>query len=135
MEQNRTYYVSKEEYLALKAHWSKNHWQHGAKDMVVYNVLRGKPARNGFVEKKRHLQGNDPWFAYKLACSNALNYTHDKWEHTGYYGGNYVLDKEAHKLEMKAKRNERFKELFGIELPEDLYSKLHAALEELKDEK
>jgi hypothetical protein len=141
MEQNKTYYISKEDYLTLKAHWSKHYWQSGAKEMIIYNILRSKPARNGFVEKKRNIQGNNPWFAFENACNDALSYTIEKYEKIGFFGArftsnkeDYLLSKKEYLLEKQSKLRERFLERFGIEPPEGLYSKLHDALDELKNE-
>jgi hypothetical protein len=68
MEKN--FLVSREEYLVAKATW-KNKANPVASEMIIYNVIRGKDKKNGFCEKKKHIQGNDPWFAYNEALFRA----------------------------------------------------------------
>lgn len=72
MEQK--YIISKEQYLAVKAKWAANQTSHAAYEHIVYNLLRGKPAKTGFNEKIKNIQGDNSWFAFNCAKSNAAFY-------------------------------------------------------------
>lgn len=135
MEQNKTYSLSKEDYQTLKAHWSKNYRGYRSCEMVIYNLLRDKPAKNGFVEKKKNIQGNDPWFGFREALKQAFYYTYEANSPWVFWGARFVDDREEHRKEMEQRIRERFKERFGIELsPPDLYDALREAAVELKEE-
>ena len=135
MEQNKTYSLSKEDYQTLKAHWSKNYRGYRSCEMVIYNLLRDKPAKNGFVEKKKNIQGNDPWFGFREALKESYRYAYTKDSPWLFWGSRFSADKEAHREEMENKIRERFKERFGIEVsPPDLYAKLQELDLELRNE-
>ena len=72
----KIYYLSREQYEAVKASW-KSEKQHSAWKHIVYNVLRDKDPKHGFHEKKGNIQGNDPWFRYKEALRQIRYYTKD----------------------------------------------------------
>lgn len=114
----KQYYISKEQFLALKEAWKqKSH--HSAKEMIIYNILRSKPADNGFVPKTKNIQGNDEWYAFNQArfsattmCIAARTYV----KAPGAKFGAWVDDMD---LTLKL-----FKQNFGIDLPEDLAAKI-----------
>jgi hypothetical protein len=67
LEQN--YYLNEDQYATLKQQWqvlAKERTITRA-DIVLYNVLRGKDIKRGFVEKQTNIQGNSGWFAFKVA--------------------------------------------------------------------
>ena len=132
---SKNYFLNKEDYLTLKAHWAQHHWQSGAKEMIIYNILRSKPARNGFTTRKKNIQGNDPWFGFREALKQAFYYTYEANSPWVFWGARFVDDREEHRKEMEQRIRERFKERFGIELsPPDLYDALREAAVELKEE-
>ena len=132
---SKNYFLSKEDYLTLKAHWAQHHWQSGAKEMIIYNVLRSKPIRNGFTARKKNIQGNDPWFGFREALKESYRYAYTKDSPWLFWGSRFSADKEAHREEMENKIRERFKERFGIEVsPPDLYAKLQELDLELRNE-
>lgn len=73
MEKN--YIINSEQYIALKQAWKrlaelKSIMPH---DIIIYNLLRGKALRNGFVPvtNPSKIQGLDEWFSYNRACFDA----------------------------------------------------------------
>lgn len=124
----KEYYITKEQFNALKPAW-KAKSSHSAKEMIIYNILRSKPADNGFCPKTKNIQGNDEWYGYKEAWQSA------KWfcepDHimiddktiisrlTGQFGKKWIFDVEPTK--------KRFKEMFGIDMPEDILAKIEEA--------
>ena len=70
----KTYYLSREQYEIVKVSW-KSEKQHSAWKHIVYNILRDKDPKNGFHEKKKNIQGDNPWFGYREALFQAKYYT------------------------------------------------------------
>ena len=93
----KSYYINKEQFNAVKSSW-KNQKHHESWEHILYNVLRSKPADNGFTLRTKNIQGNHPWYAFNHALSVAL--------------GNLKYRKQS------------ADELFGFELPEDLHAQL-----------
>lgn len=95
-KQVKEYYISREQYLTVKATWKET--THGADTHIIYNVLRSKPIDLGFTERKKGIQNNDPWFSFKEALRTA------RW--------------------IVSSKPELFKAVFGIEVPKDLIYRL-----------
>lgn len=91
----KTYYISKEQFITLTEAWKQKEY-HSATEHIIYNVLRSKPSDLGFTKKTKNIQGNDPWYGYNTAL---------------WYVGRFL-------------KHVNFKEKFGIDMPEDLASKL-----------
>ena len=135
MEQNKTYSLSKEDYQTLKAHWSKNYRGYRSCEMVIYNLLRDKPAKNGFVEKKKNIQGNDPWFGLRKALGNAIFSASDPV--SKFYWctrRNEITEKEFY-ANIKKELNDKFRAKFGIDLPDFLSVRIANTIKELEDER
>ena len=62
--------ISREEFVQLKALWATKK-NHTAGEHIIYNILRGKSPKYGFIEKTKNIQGNNPWYAYRMALSGA----------------------------------------------------------------
>lgn len=115
----KTYFITKEQYQAVKAAWTTR-YNHTAWEIVIYNILRSKPIRNGFVERGRNIQGDSPWYAFKLALQGARQAcnTTNPW---GKDRGNEkyaatVKRGDDHIAETKA----AFRKTFGIDMPEGI---------------
>jgi len=112
----KTYYISREQYLTIKATWAAKHdhtaWQH-----IIYNILRNKPADYGFIARNKHIQGDNPWFAYNEALATAKNYLskHNPWTE----GSSFERRQKAIASDIA-----HLKAIFGIDMPEDIYDKL-----------
>jgi hypothetical protein len=91
------YLVTKEQYLAVKAAWTKTE-SHDAWQNIIYNILRDKPADLGFIQKTHSIQGNDPWYAFNSAISRAKY----------------------------CSKHQNFKDYFGIEQPEGFIDALNS---------
>lgn len=113
----KSYYITKEEFTTVKATW-KAETCHSARDHIIYNILRSKPADYGFEVKKSNIQGNDPWFAYNQALRDAKGFVNSK--------NPYPETSTSHLRwnENDAGRKSAFKVLFGIDRPEDILSML-----------
>lgn len=118
----KQYYISKEQFIALTAAW-KASAAHSAAEHIIYNILRSKDAKLGFVERKRNIQGDSPWYAFKCALSHAQRMcsTANPWEKykDTPHNSSYVRG-----LKQIIERKERFKAVFGIDLPEDIMDRL-----------
>lgn len=115
MEQN--YFITKEQYQAAKEAW-KSRYNHSAWEIVIYNALRSKPIRNGFVERGRNIQGDNPWYAFKLALQDAQRKSStwnqfEEYKDHPQYGKSYEGG-EKRVAETKA----AFKKTFGIDIPD-----------------
>ena len=135
MEQNKTYSLSKEDYQTLKAHWSKNYRGYRSCEMVIYNLLRDKPAKNGFVEKKKNIQGNDPWFGLRKALSNAIFSASNPYAKYHWWSKRKEKSEAEFKEEIQKELNARFKKNFGIDLPDFLSVRIANVIKELEDER
>lgn len=135
MEQNKTYSLSKEDYQTLKAHWSKNYRGYKSCEMVIYNLLRDKPAKNGFVEKKKNIQGNDPWFGLRKALGNAIYYASNPYAKYHWWSKRKEKSEAEFKEEIQKELNDRFKKNFGIDLPDFLSVRIANVIKELEDER
>lgn len=63
------YIIDKVQYLAVKAAW-KNTNEHGATELIVYNLLRGFPAKRGFTpitNKIKLANGSKEWCNFDSA--------------------------------------------------------------------
>lgn len=121
----KQFYISKEQYAALIAAW-KSRKAHSSMEHIIYNLLRSKPAKLGFVERKNNIQGNNSWYAYNEALKSAkiLCSTKNPWAqckdtpHSRSYESGEARIKENQK---------RFKETFGIDMPADFMDQLTGA--------
>ncbi len=123
----KQYFISKEQFVALLAAW-KASTHHTAAEHIIYNILRSKDARLGFIERKSNIQGDNPWYAYKLAREDAMRLCSlaNPWEkysdpaspyHKSYLGGQKQVEE----------RQKRFKDRFGIDVPEGIMELLEGA--------
>jgi len=88
-------------------------------EFILYNFLRGLPLHRGYTEKKTNIQGNNPWFAYHLACQEALRIIcdvnplekyrgEDRWQH-------HVERHDVRIAAQKKKFEKKFELVFGLE--------------------
>lgn len=70
--------ISKEEFIQARKSW-KSKYAHNAALHIIYNILRGKDPKSGFVAKSKNIQGNDPWYGYNIARRQAYNYCHPSY--------------------------------------------------------
>lgn len=115
----KEFYISKEQFSALKEAWNQKQ-HHSAAEMIIYNILRSKPADNGFVPKTKNIQGNDGWYGFNLAQRGAARFCAPR--------RNYVRDLPNPKAGRMVDDNDstlkQFKERFGIDMPTDLLPKI-----------
>lgn len=114
----KEYYISREQYLSLKAAWSAKS-SHEAWEMVIYNILRSKPIDHGFSERKNHIQGDNPWYAFNVALGTTQNYcptTKCPWKEGSPSAARWEI---GHKNYL-----DHAKRVFGIDMPEDLMAKM-----------
>jgi hypothetical protein len=113
------YNITKEQYQSIIATW-KAHKEHNATQHILYNLLRSKDLKLGFCERKANIQGNDPWFAFNKAKTEALSilaYKNPWQKYKGDEKWEYMYDRgEADRLKLI----EGFKATFGIDIPEGL---------------
>lgn len=96
----KEYFISKEEFLAVKETWAKRPNNIAfADEHIIYNALRSLPLDRGFTEKKKNIQGNTPWYAFIKAKMVA------------YWRTKRALPGE-------------FKKQYGIDIPDGLLDKL-----------
>ena len=122
----KQYIITTEQYHQLKAAWKikADNKSITAQDIVIYNLLRGKPADRGFCESSgKHIRGNDPWYAYKEASGRAKSIliNTNPWEK---YKDTPYNSRYAHGLARQIEVKEQFKRSFGIEL-DGLWEKLN----------
>ena len=119
----KTYFITKEQYLAVKQAWAARS-NHSAADIIIYNALRSKPLRNGFVERLKNIQGNDTWYSYKEALKNAQRQcsTTNPWAQYGAGNASYERGEERIKATKSA-----FQKAFGIDIPEGFMDQLKDA--------
>jgi hypothetical protein len=110
------YFISKEQYQQLCAKWKESN-NHSAADMLIYNILRSKDPKNGFCERKSNIQGNDPWYAFNQAKASIGGRYFSHRKYASFYGS----EKTA---AVKAKEAKRFKEDFGIDMPDGLHERI-----------
>ena len=109
MTQN--FIITCEQYEILKKTWAETK-HHTAGEHIIYNLLRSKSPSNGFVERKKNIQGCDSWYAFKTAKNEAIR---------SYYRHKIF----AHALQTEGEA--KFKQRFGIDIPENFYDLLKAA--------
>jgi hypothetical protein len=73
------YNFTKEQFLAAKQAW-KTIIQPTAEMHIIYNFIRSKPIKHGFSEKKKNIQGNDPWYAFNNALWSTKYYTNENFK-------------------------------------------------------
>lgn len=108
--------LTKEQYLTVLATWRAKK-EHDASDIILYNILRTKPADRGFSAKGKNIQANDPWFAYH----NALFYARKRASLLNLYPL-----RESSQIAIDS-RKAAFKQTFGIDMPEGLHAKMEGA--------
>lgn len=112
------YIISKEQYLEAKKHWKEN-----PSSIILYNILRGFPAKRGFspIQAQRKLDnGARPWGAYE----NQLWYARRKFtqpQQSKYNPERYEKDLEEYKQALKP---------FGLEYSQELFAKIKEILDE-----
>lgn len=122
----KEYYITKEQFIALKEAWNQKQ-SHSASEMIIYNILRSKPADNGFCQKTKNIQGCDEWYAFnqaRYAAENFCSPDHIMVEDptaplnriTGRPGKKWIFDIEP--------ALKRFKAKYGLDMPEDIESKI-----------
>lgn len=108
MTQN--YIITREQFETVKKTWAESKY-HSAGEHIIYNLLRSKVPTLGFVERKSNIQGCDSWFAFKTAKHDVIR---------AYF---------RHKMFARATQTEseaKFKQRFGIDMPEGFYELLIA---------
>ena len=115
--------ITKEQYLTMRSTWAAKK-EHDAADIILYNILRTKPADRGFSAKGKNIQGNDPWFAYHTALYYARKrvYPVNPFTYNPKFPGSWNRGEEAIK-----NNKEHFLCTFGFEIPEALHDKLNGA--------
>lgn len=100
--------LNKEQYITVKATWKKVK-EHTVHEHIIYNVLRGKDADEGFAPLtdwgRLNASDNNPWFNY----DNAVREIH------------YQLNEKRYNYENTVKR---YSEVFGIELSKELIAEV-----------
>lgn len=125
----KEFYITKEEFVALKEAW-KAKADHSAPEIIIYNILRSKPVDNGFVPKTKNIQGRNEWYAFNEALYYAKSYcaparlsVEDPQglisRLTGKRANKWISDIEPTK--------KKFKDRFGIDMPEDIIAALGGA--------
>lgn len=118
MEKN--YIITAEQYLALKQAWKHLSDIGGILpgDVVIYNLLRGKPVRNGFAPVKilSKIKSGDAWYAFNNACHDAERALPVR---------SYSID-ERH----ASRLTDAFKARYGIDAVAGLFDALQAARHE-----
>lgn len=109
----KQYYISREDFIQLKEEWKKKK-NHDASDMLIYNILRNKPADNGFCPKTKNIQSNDEWHGF----NDALYYAAQRCRPREKY--NYTLRKNEI---IEGKMETAFEERYGIKIPENMLIK------------
>ena len=120
----KQYYISREQFITLKEEWKKIIHPTAA-DMIIYNILRNKPADNGFVPKTKNIQGNNAWGGFDQALSNARYFCSERRKFD-YAKRVWIIDDETAKQSFIAR--------FGIERPAGMIEKLNTKHRELNDE-
>jgi hypothetical protein len=96
--------LNKEQYITVKTTW-KQQKEHTIHEHIIYNVLRGKEADEGFAPLtdwgRLHASQDNPWFSY----DNAVLDIH------------YRLNPKRYQFEGTVKY---YSELFGIEFTNEL---------------
>lgn len=106
-----SYTLSKQEFLQFQSAFRARAkaGSISSPDMVLYNIVRGKPANHGFtaITNTRKLQnGADRWEGYKQAK----------------YFATYRLQGQA--------KNKHFKDLYNIELTDEQFATFLATIKE-----
>lgn len=108
------HYISHDDFITLSNIWKRNK-EHTAQELIIYNILRGKPADSGFAIKTKNIQGNDPWYGFNEPLRQL------RWKYFRYLKGAYYASS-------KASCHAAFYDCFGIEVPETLACKLNEAI-------
>jgi len=120
----KQYYITKEQFTAMLAAW-RSKTEHTAGQHIIYNILRSKPAKLGFAEKQKNIQGNDPWFAFKQALIEAKQICNKSHPWEKYRGNPNYASTVAHADAALAERKQRAMEIFGFDLPDDIHERLN----------
>lgn len=117
----KEFYITKEQFIALKEAWKKRSY-HSAKDVIIYNILRSKPADNGFCPKTKNIQGNNEWYAFNTATYSAGTFCSPHRKYAKVIDPKWGL--VSRWIDDPGKAEEEFKATFGIEMPEDIKTKI-----------
>lgn len=83
------FFKSKEDYLNFRKTWAKDK-HHSSQDIIIYNLLRGKPANNGFTPITKTVKlanGCRPNQAYEAALYGVKYWARNvKDPYLGYLG-------------------------------------------------
>lgn len=120
----KQYYITKEQFTALTAAWRAKA-SHSATEHIIYNILRSKDAKLGFVERAKNIQGNDSWYAYKEALKAAKSLCSTKNPWAQYKDTPHSRSYESGEARIKANQ-QKFKDTFGIDMPADFEEQLGA---------
>jgi hypothetical protein len=113
--------ITKEQYLTMRSTWAaKKH--HDASDIILYNILRTKPADRGFSAKDKNIQANDPWFAYHNALYSARMRVYMENKYSKQFVSTWARGEEQIK-----NNKEHFLRTFGFEMPEGVHDMLNGA--------
>lgn len=117
MEQQQ-YLITKEQFLTVSRAWKTSIRYPSAVEIIIYNVLRSKPIKNGFVMKTRHIQGNSPWYGFESALKKARERCNNV--------NPFDPTSKAGKIfeEVFKNRKVTFRSRFGIDLPEGIMDRL-----------
>lgn len=104
--------LNKEQYITVKTTWKKVK-EHTVHEHIIYNVLRGKDADEGFVALtdwgRLNASDNNPWFNY----DNAVREIH------------YQLNAKRYNYENTVKH---YSDVFGIDLTPELVAEVLQAI-------
>lgn len=101
------HYLTKADFDTVRKTWAMSK-RHSASDLIVYNILRGKPVCNGFSKKVKGVHGSMYWNSAWSGLNLPI----------------YYLLYELGANERAAKFKEEFKIKFGIDMPDDFKTKL-----------
>ena len=118
--------ISKEQFKSLSSAW-KSSESHTASEHVIYNILRGKSARNGFVARTKNIQGNDAWFAFKKAQKEALSSVSTANPWGKYKDTPHHASFESGEKRIEEKRR-KFRVSFGLDLTDGLFDILKSGV-------
>lgn len=104
--------LTKEQYISVITAW-KQEKEHTVHDHIVYNILRGKDASQGFAPLtdigRLNASQNNPWFSYNTAVLELR----------------YRLNPKRYEFEKTLKE---YSTIFGIDLTEELLSAIMVEL-------
>ena len=139
--------LTKEQYQTMTTAWADHQFRHPtAAEHIIYNILRCKPLNRGFTPITNHNKirsnCNDPHHAFGCALHDVYSATRVHGEYkapqwTGIFLNIFKRDpaeqerrEQQHRSDWETSKRAiegRFKELFGLELTEELSQKIREA--------